>query len=124
MQKGIKYGGVPLIAEMYGYAFAAVEIGLDHLFTQGGGGVLYGDDLLSLRHDGPFALHYTLSCHVPSIEHWIPREETNKRQVAEDKGDSFIFNKHTFCEFGPFDCNDGYIFPSPSCNPKVDKAAA
>ncbi len=37
VQKGISYGEVPWISEMYGYAFAAAEVGLDHKFTRGGG---------------------------------------------------------------------------------------
>ena len=102
-QKGLEYGGVPWISEMYGYAFAAADLLLEHKFTRGGGGVLYGDDFLTLNHDGPFVSHYTLSCHIPSIEIF----RNNKKSNEED----YIFDKNEV-KFNPLDCNDGFLFPT------------
>lgn len=42
-QKGAVFGDAPWISEMHGYAFAAAEVDLEHKFTRGGVGVLYGD---------------------------------------------------------------------------------
>ncbi len=106
-QKGLQFGEAPWISEMYGYAFAAAEVGLEHKFTRGGGGVLYGDDFLSLNHDGPFLSHYTLSCHIPSIEIFtLPKEK--RRGDDEVK---YVFDKNEFRAFNPLDCNDGFLFP-------------
>jgi hypothetical protein len=120
VQKGSKYGDIPWISEMYGYAFAAAEIGLDHLFTRGGGGVLYGDDFLSLNHAGPIASHYTLSCQIPSVEHYVPHGKYNQ----EDRKNSYKFDKNNFPDFDVTDCNDGFLFPEPPRIPIVDEAAA
>lgn len=119
-QKGAKYGDVPWISEMYGYAFAAAEVGLDHLFTRGGGGVLYGDDFLSLNHAGPIASHYTLSCQIPSIEHYVP----HGKYSDEDRENSYKFDKKNFPDFDATNCNDGFLFPEPPRIPIVDEAAA
>lgn len=119
-QKGLGYGQVPWISEMYGYAFAAAEIGLEHKFTRGGGGVLYGDDFLTLNHDGPFLSHYTLSCHIPSIE--IYNGDKNERNYDEDNPE-FVFDKNHFRAFNPLDCNDGFLFKRPKIS-FVDEGAA
>ncbi len=118
-QKGLEYGEAPWISEMYGYAFAAAEIGLEHKFTRGGGGVLYGDDFLSLNHDGPFLSHYTLSCHIPSIE--IYTDNKNKGEGGE--GQEYVFDKRAFRDFDPSDCNDGFLFPTADVQ-LVDEGAA
>jgi hypothetical protein len=104
-QKGGIYGEAPWISELYGYAFAAAEVGLEHKFTRGGGGVLYGDDFLTLNHDGPFLSHYTLSCHIPSIEIF-----KNKEDEVDEEND-YLFDKNEFRDFDPMDCNDGFLFP-------------
>mmetsp|Transcript_22555 Transcript_22555/g.27660 ORF Transcript_22555/g.27660 Transcript_22555/m.27660 type:complete len:519 (-) Transcript_22555:36-1592(-) len=108
-QKGSEYGEVPWISEMYGYAFAAADVGLEHKFTRGGGGVLYGDDFLSLNHDGPILSHYTLSCHVPSIEIYDPRKKSN-----DDGREDYKFDKNEFRKFDVLDCDDGFLFPRPN----------
>jgi hypothetical protein len=120
VQKGISYGDVPWISEMYGYAFAAAEVGLNHLFTRGGGGVLYGDDFLSLNHVGPIASHYTLSCQIPSIEHYVPE----KMYSNEDRKNAYKFEKHHFRDFDATNCEDGFLFPQPPRIPIVDEASA
>ena len=119
-QRGATRGKAPWITEMYGYAFAAAEVGLDHMFTRGGGGVLYGDDFLSLSHPGPIASHYTLSCQIPSKEHYVPEGMITKEQREH----AYIFDKHEFRDFNVMDCDDGFLFPNPPRLPLVDEAAA
>ena len=117
-QKGLEFGEAPWISEMYGYAFAAADVGLEHKFTRGGGGVLYGDDFLSLNHDGPFLSHYTLSCHIPSIEIF-----TNEQKKSRNDQESYMFDKNNFRDFDPLDCNDGFLFPRANVL-LVDEGAA
>lgn len=119
-QKGAEYGEAPWISEMYGYAFAAAEAGLEHRFTRGGGGVLYGDDFLTLSHPGPFASHYTLSCQIPSIEHFVPEGMYSE----EDRENAYKFDKKEFRDFDPLDCDDGFLFPSPPGISLVDEGSA
>lgn len=120
MQKGAESGEVPWISEMFGYAFAAAEIGLEHAFTRGGGGVLYGDDFLTLGHPGPIASHYTLSCQIPSIEHYVPEDMYSE----EERETAYTFSKHEFRDFDPMDCDDGFLFPNPPRLPLVDEGSA
>jgi hypothetical protein len=130
VQKGLEYGEAPWISEMYGYALAAAEVGLKHRFTRGGGGVLYGDDFLSLNHDGPFLSHYTLSCHIPSVEIFT-NEKKNRNDKRGDRNnnnnvdgdDEYIFNKSEVRDFSPLDCDDGFLFERSS-KVLVDEGAA
>ena len=95
-------------------------------------GVLYGDDFLTLNHEGPFLSHYTLSCHIPSIEHFQGhdnRENTQKNNNNNnndmDKGKDFYFDKNEFPKFDPLDCNDGFLFPKYDISTNVvDEGAA
>ena len=120
VQRGIEHGGVPWITEMYGYAFAAADVGLEHLFTRGGGGVLYGDDFLTLNHPGPIVSHYTLSCQIPSKEHYVPDGWFSEKELS----DPYKFSKSEFRDFDPLDCDDGFLFPLPPRTEYVDEAAA
>ena len=114
VQRGVTHGHAPWISEMYGYAFAAAHLGLTHSFTRGGGGVLYGDDFMTLNHAGPFAAHYTLSCSIPSKEHYFPFERDE---------DSYKFDKNEYT-IDVINCDKGGWLDEPPRSPVVDEAGA
>lgn len=117
-QKGAEYGDVPWISEMYGYSFAAAELGLNHRLTRGGGGVLYHDDFLTLNHEGPYLSHYTLSCQIPSDYSYVPKD----RRVDDDQ--VYLFDKNHYRNFDIFNCSQSFFIPSPPPDSLVDEGGA
>ncbi len=76
-----------------------------------------------MNHDGPILSHYTLSCHIPSIEHFkrkSKRRDSNSND--ENENEDFYFDKNEFPDFDPLDCNDGFLFPRPDTT-LVDEGA-
>ena len=121
VQMDIEPGQPPWQSYMYGYAFAAAELGLTHSFTRGGGGVLYSDDFLTLNHAGPFATHYSLACRIPSTESFVL--EDRALDGEEDGGDEWVFDKNEYT-INSTDCKTGGWLDDPPRSPLADEASA
>ncbi|KAG8460159.1 hypothetical protein KFE25_014304 [Diacronema lutheri] len=95
----VTFGGVPWIAEMYGYVLAAAELGLRHVLTDGV--VVYSDDAgaatgAAAGRAEPSIIHYGLHCYV-------------ERGPSASK---YHFTKYAFSGFDVLACG-GRLIPTP-----------
>lgn len=110
----VSFGGVPWIAEMYGYVLAAAEAGVDHVLTDGV--VVYSDDAMAPGRVEPSIIHYGLHCYIQPQEPLPAGTGASGRRegrAGSDRQGKYHFTKYNFGAFDIFQCKGALIPPPP-----------